>query len=123
MEKGFTLIELLVVVAIIAVLAAIALPAFQGYRVKAFDARAQTDLRNAVTAQEARFNDDEVYGDCSNAGCNNPVLPGFFFSPDVSGSCALSDAGASYQCGFTHAKGTKIYYYTSSVSAFWDTPN
>jgi type IV pilus assembly protein PilA len=60
-EKGFTLIELLVVVAIIGILAAIAIPQFAAYRQRAFDARAESDLRNMMTAQEAYFVDNEEY--------------------------------------------------------------
>ena len=60
-EQGFTLIELLVVVAIIGILSLIAIPQFNTYRRRGFDARAQSDLRNIMTAQEAYFADTEMY--------------------------------------------------------------
>ncbi len=60
-QKGFTLIELLVVVAIIAILAAIAIPQFAAYRVRAYNASAESDLRNFKTSMEAYFADWQEY--------------------------------------------------------------
>ena len=60
-EKGFTLIELMIVIAIIGILAAIAIPQFSAYRTRSFNASARSDLRNAVTTQEAYFAEHGFY--------------------------------------------------------------
>lgn len=75
-EQGFTLIELLVVVAIIGILAAIAIPQFQEYRERGFDAGARADLRNAATAEEAYFIDNDTYASCANAAACVTALDG-----------------------------------------------
>ena len=60
-EKGFTLIELMIVIAIIGILAAIAIPQFNAYRARSYNASANSDLRNAITAQEGYFIDHDAY--------------------------------------------------------------
>ena len=60
-EKGFTLIELMIVIAIIGILAAIAIPQFNAYRARSYNASANTDLRNAMTSQEGYFIDHDQY--------------------------------------------------------------
>jgi type IV pilus assembly protein PilA len=60
-EEGFTLIELMVVVLIIAILLAIAIPTFLGARGKAQDRAAQSNLRNALTAEKTYYTDNQAY--------------------------------------------------------------
>ena len=61
-ERGFTLIELMIVIAIIGILAAIAIPQFSSYRKRAYNSAAESDLKNAATAEEAYFVDHQEYG-------------------------------------------------------------
>src|SRR4030088_1741205 len=60
-EEGFTLIELMVVVLIIAILIAIAIPTFLGARERAQNRSAQSNVRNALTAEKTSYTDTQQY--------------------------------------------------------------
>jgi type IV pilus assembly protein PilA len=86
-EEGFTLIELMVVVLIIAILLAIAIPTFLGARNTANARAAQSNIRNALTAEQTYFtNNNQVYGNAAAVTTIEPALgwtdiSGTTFSP------------------------------------------
>lgn len=118
-ESGFTLIELLVVIAIIGILAAIAVPQFSDYKKKAFNGRAQTDLRNGITSEEAHFVDEEEYASCATDTCPT-TLPGFVLSQGVQiDFVAVDDAGTNdaFSGASCHSQGDREYAWASSGDA------
>ena len=60
-DEGFTLIELMVVVLIIAILLAIAIPTFLGARNTANARAAQSNLRNATTAEQTEWTNTQAF--------------------------------------------------------------
>jgi len=60
-EQGFTLIELLVVIIIIGILLAIAVPSYLGFRDRAANNAAKSNLRAALPSAEAYYADNGTY--------------------------------------------------------------
>ena len=76
---GFTLIELLVAIAIISILAAMAISQYREYKIKAYDASAKTNIKNALTAVEDYFIQQDSYP----ANYTDLVANGFNLGTDV----------------------------------------
>src|SRR5262244_3735215 len=111
--KGFTLIELLVVVAIIGILAAIAIPQFALYRQKGFDSRAESDLRNAASAEESLFASSNAYASCTSGSTCQTNLPGF--QPSGGVNIAMTSATTSFTGTASHDNGSsKVWNYDSA---------
>lgn len=119
-ESGFTLIELMIVIAIIGILAAIAIPQFAAYRTKSFNAAAEADLRNAMTAEEAYYATNQKYF-AIRVNANPNGYRNANFGINVSKNVALNLAttttnGADDYTGSSrHSSGDHTYTVTGSV--------
>ena len=104
-ESGFTLIELMIVIAIIGILAAIAIPQFSAYRTRSYNSAAESDLRNAATAQEAYYVDNQTYQGTVSSLIG--ATYGFYSSTNVTiGGAAGTD---QYTMSAYHSSGNRTY--------------
>ena len=104
-NKGFTLIELLVVITIITILATISIPQFAKYRVRAYNAVAISDLRNAKVELEGYYLNPEKY--------EYPRLKECYGTS--AGACLESVTGFDF--GFSNR--TQHYYIADSSYQFY----
>jgi type IV pilus assembly protein PilA len=110
-EEGFTLIELMVVVLIIAILLAIAIPTFLGARQRAQNRAAQSNLRNALTAEKTWYTDQQAYSQTKSelvgiepslsfdtAADTAPTVGNVSYYVDANGAVYLAAKSASGTC-------------------------
>lgn len=106
-EKGFTLIELLIVIAIIGILASIAIPQFNQYKNRAYNANAKADLNSIYLACKAYWADTVSSDSCT---LNTATTSSYGFVQSGNVTVAIS-AGTEMTFAVTakHTSGNKTF--------------
>ena len=114
-DEGFTLIELLIVIVIIGILLAIAVPSYLGFKDRANNRAAESDLREAIPSAEAFYSDNGTYSGMKFTSLQN-------IDSGISTAVGVATAGATSYC-LTATVGGKIWSVKGPGAVWYKTNN
>jgi type IV pilus assembly protein PilA len=113
-EQGFTLIELMVVVLIIAILLAIAIPTFLGARNTANQRAAQSNLGNALIAEQTAYAQNQSFSD-NTGSVMTAIEPNLTWNTEAAAT-STGNAVSAFTAQATTGVTTSDYVYLQALS-------